>query len=68
MDRIPRHEYLRRRKLEISEMTGKEWASWWDFPNEFHGHAWVEIGGEEVMVDFTKGSVPTIIKRTYLPC
>ncbi len=64
---IPKHEILRRRKLQPSEMTAHEWCDWWDFPNEFRGYADVKIGGERVLIDRTKGSVPTVLKRTYWP-
>lgn len=56
---VSNQEYLRRRQLTIPEMTGREWASWWDFPLEFHGYADVEVAGESVFIDFTRGSVPT---------
>jgi hypothetical protein len=49
-------------------MTGHELASWWDWPCEFNDRAGVEIGGKLVWIDFTKGSVPTVITRPYFPC
>ncbi len=67
MPQIPKSEYLRRRKLQPADMTGREWCAWWDFPNEWRGFADVEIGGKSVYVDFTNGSVPTVIRRAYLP-
>jgi len=67
MPQIPKSEYLRRRKLRIEDMTAHEVGAWWDFPNEFRGYAGVEIGGKMVWVDFAKGSVPTVIRRAYLP-
>ena len=65
---IPKHEILRRRKLQPADMTAHEWCDWWDFPNEFRGFADIKIGGKSVYVDFTKGSVPTVIARPYFPC
>lgn len=68
MPPLPKHEYERRRKLTPADMTGHELASWWDWPCEFNGRAGVEIGGKLVWIDFTKGSVPTVITRPYFPC
>ncbi len=67
MLQISKSEYERRRKLTHADMTAHEVASWWDFPNEFRGCAGVEIGGKLVWIDRTKGSVPTVIRRAYLP-
>ena len=52
--------------MPLSELM-KE-ADWWDFPNAWHGFAGIVIGGERVRIDFTKGSVPTVIRRPYFPC
>ncbi len=68
MPHIPKHEYLRRRKLRIKDMTAHEVCDWWDFPNEWHARAGVEIGGKLVWIDRTLGSVPTVITRPYFPC
>ena len=68
MPHIPKSEYERRRKLTHADMTAHEVASWWDFPNEFCGRAGVGIGDKLVWIDFTKGSVPTVITRPYFPC
>ena len=67
MPHFPKSEYLRRRKLQPADMTGHEVCAWWDFPNEFRGRAGVEIGDKLVWIDRTKGSVPTVIRRAYLP-
>ena len=66
---IPKHEYLRRRKLRIEDMTADEVGAWWDFPNWFCGNVAVRIGGERYWLDFTKGSVPTVLRSGhYFPC
>ncbi len=68
MERVSNQEYLRRRKLAPYEMTPAELAAWWDFPDDWRGFADIEIGGKDLWIDFTKGSVPCVITRPYLPC